>query len=269
LKLALKIDVDSLRATREGVPRVMEILKRHAAGGTFFFAVGPDHSGVYGKLIPAPDIGRRGPEAMRAARDAGFEVGMLGWSCARWRRQVVQADADWTARQVSLAMERFEEIFGERPSVHGASAWRMNKHAFRNTQALGFDYASDTRGTSPFIPVIRAEIVACPQVPTTLPTLDEAAASALLQETSALRQHVFTLRAGSSAASHFEELVQGWKSQGYELVGLRDLLAEVAGNSLPMHTVLDDGPVARQGPEFLDKLDPGPSPPGGRGDDLS
>ena len=40
-------------------------------------------------------------------------------------------------------------------------------------KALGFRYASDTRGTHPFIPVVRAEIVGCPQFPTTLPTLDE------------------------------------------------------------------------------------------------
>ena len=41
------------------------------------------------------------------------------------------------------------------------------------TQRLGFDYCSDTRGTHPFIPMWNAEIIACPQLPTTLPTLDE------------------------------------------------------------------------------------------------
>jgi hypothetical protein len=49
----------------------------------------------------------------------------------------------------------------------------MNREAFRLTQRMGFVYASDTRGTHPFLPVIKAEIVACPQYPTTLPTLDE------------------------------------------------------------------------------------------------
>jgi undecaprenyl phosphate-alpha-L-ara4FN deformylase len=49
----------------------------------------------------------------------------------------------------------------------------MNRHALRLTQRLGFCYASDCRGKFPFIPVIDGEIVLCPQLPTTLPTLDE------------------------------------------------------------------------------------------------
>ena len=258
MKLALKIDADTYRGTRDGVPRLVELLKRHEAGATFFFALGPDRSGFNGKVLPAPDIGRRCADAMRAVRDAGFEIAMQGWDCATWRRRAGKADAEWTARQMSQAIERFEQVFGERPAVHGAPGWRVNKHALRNTQALEFDYASDTRGTHPFIPVLRAEIVACPQVPTTLPALDRAGgADALLQETQSARHHVFTLNA--SVATHgteaLERLLEGWKSQGYELVALRTLLAEAAVEGLPMHTVTE-GPIATQGPEFLPETTP-------------
>ena len=38
-KLALKVDVDTLRGTREGVPRLIDILNRHQIKATFF-AVG-------------------------------------------------------------------------------------------------------------------------------------------------------------------------------------------------------------------------------------
>ena len=41
------------------------------------------------------------------------------------------------------------------------------------TQRLGFDYCSDGRGTHPHLPVWNAELIRCPQLPTTLPTLDE------------------------------------------------------------------------------------------------
>lgn len=270
-KLALKIDADTLRATREGVPRLVEMLKRHEAGATFFFGVGPDHGGLVSKVLrglPVPDIGQRCADVMRATRDAGFEVGLHAWDAARWRARIEDADADWTAHQLALAMTRYEEIFGERAAVHAAPAWRMNRHAFRATQALAFDYACDTRGTHPFIPILRAEIVACPQVPVTLPTLDElvgrdaseaAAIERLLAATAEPVHHVFSLRAieGVKRAATLEKLLEGWKAQGYTLVATRELLAAVAEGGLPMHTV-EGGNVpgrkeriALQGAEFL------------------
>jgi hypothetical protein len=43
--LALKIDVDTYRGTREGVPNLVDMLTRHGAGATFLFSLGPDHTG--------------------------------------------------------------------------------------------------------------------------------------------------------------------------------------------------------------------------------
>ena len=300
LKLALKIDVDTFRGTREGAPRLLEILARQGAGATFLFSLGPDHTGraikralrpgfmqkvgrtsvvshygvrtlLYGTLLPGPDIGKRCGDILRRVRDQGFEVGIHTWDHVKWQDGVAGADVQWTARQMSLAMGRFEEIFGEAATVHGAAGWQMNVHAFRATQSLGFAYASDTRGTHPFIPVVRAEIVACPQFPTTLPTLDELigldgvtegnVAQALLARTAAdPREHVFTLHAeleGMKLAGAFEALIEGWKAQGYELVPLRDLVAATPPQGLPLHTVADasvpgrSGLLACQGAAFL------------------
>jgi len=300
MQLALKIDVDTYRGTREGVPRLMDMLKRHEAGATFLFSLGPDHTGrairramrpgfmqkvgrtsvlshygiktlLYGTLLPGPDIGRRCAGVMRKVREEGFEVGIHTWDHVRWQDGVGAADADWTAREMELSVARFREIFGEAPDVHGAAGWQMNVHAYRRTQSLGFRYASDTRGTHPFIPVIRAEIVACPQFPTTLPTLDEMigldgvtehnVAERLLEQTAgADRDHVFTLHAeleGMKLAPAFEKLLAGWKSQGYGLVAMRNIVAEHPHSSLPLHTVVDaplpgrSGTLAAQGPAFL------------------
>ncbi|MGA8007610.1 MAG: 4-deoxy-4-formamido-L-arabinose-phosphoundecaprenol deformylase, partial [Burkholderiales bacterium] len=45
MRLALKLDVDTYRGTREGVPRLMRILAAQRAGATFLFSLGPDHTG--------------------------------------------------------------------------------------------------------------------------------------------------------------------------------------------------------------------------------
>jgi peptidoglycan/xylan/chitin deacetylase (PgdA/CDA1 family) len=305
LKLALKIDVDTYRGTREGVPRLLDMLKKHGAGATFLFSLGPDHTGraitrvfrpgflgkvgrtsvlshygirtlLYGTLLPGPDIGRRCAPILRGVRDAGFEVGVHTWDHVKWQDGVGAADEVWTDFQMALARNRFLEVFGEDPRVHGAAGWQMNVHAWRRTQRFGFDYCSDSRGTHPFVPVCRAEIVACPQLPTTLPTLDELigldgvteanVAEAVLERTREARDHVFTLHAeleGMKLAPAFEQLLESWKSQGYELVALRDMRAALDPASLPLHTVLEgeipgrSGTLAVQGPAFL----PSPSTP--------
>jgi len=301
LKFALKVDVDTYRGTREGVPRLVEILRRHGVGATFLFSLGPDHTGraikrifrpgfarkvrrtsvvshygvmtlLYGTLLPGPDIGRRCADIMRSVRDSGFEVGVHTWDHVRWQDGVAAADEAWTRQQMELACNRFTEIFREPPHVHGAAGWQMNRHAYRLTQRLGFDYCSDTRGTHPFIPLYEAEIIACPQLPTTLPTLDEligvdgATAENVAERLLALTGHdapsgqVYTLHAeleGGDLAPAFEALLTGWKDQGHELVSLRDYFDALPTKDLPRHDVAT-GPVkgrsgilALQGPEFL------------------
>ena len=85
MKLAIKIDVDTYRGTRDGVPALAKLLKKRAVPATFLFSFGPDNTGkalrrifrkgflkkclrsnvagnygirtlLYGTLLPAPKI---------------------------------------------------------------------------------------------------------------------------------------------------------------------------------------------------------------------
>jgi undecaprenyl phosphate-alpha-L-ara4FN deformylase len=305
MHLALKVDVDTLRGTREGVPRLVELFRKHGVTATFLFSLGPDHTGraikrifrpgfvgkvrrtsvvkhygvrtlLYGTLLPGPDIGRRAGDVMRSVRDDGHETGIHCWDHIRWQDGVATADADWTQREMTAACERYRQIFDETPRTHGAAGWQMSVHALRLTQRLGFEYCSDGRGTHPHLPVWNAEPIRCPQFPTTLPTLDELigvgdvtednVAAHLLERTRepCPTGHVFTLHAeleGMRLAPALEQLIIGWKAQGWTLGTTRHLFEAVEPMALP-RCVTGPGAVPGrsgtllvQGEQFLHDVD--------------
>jgi peptidoglycan/xylan/chitin deacetylase (PgdA/CDA1 family) len=305
VRIGLKVDVDTLRGTREGVPRLLELLGRHGLRATFLFALGPDHTGrairrvfrkgfvgkvqrtsvvrhygvrtlLYGTALPGPDIGRRAASVLRRVRDEGHETGIHCWDHVRWQDGVADADGAWTRREMQRACDRYVDVFGEPPTTHGAAGWQMNVHALRLTQQLGFDYCSDGRGAYPHLPVWRAELIRCPQFPTTLPTLDELigadgitednVADYVLERTGVPNAdgHVFTLHAeleGGRLCGAFDQLLTGWKARGWLLGPVRDLRDAVEPLALPRcETLLSaipgrTGTLLVQGEEFLGDVD--------------
>lgn len=201
-QLALKVDVDTLRGTREGVPALVRSLMAHRARATFLFSLGPDHTGraikrvfrpgflgkvqrtsvlqhyglktlLYGTLLPGPDIGLTTTPLLRSVAEAGFEVGIHTWDHTAWQDQLHRRPAPWGRAQLSRARDRFIRIFGQAPVVHGAAGWQMTEDILCWLDEQGFRWASDGRGSGPFFPIINQRPSRCLQLPTTLPTLDE------------------------------------------------------------------------------------------------
>jgi undecaprenyl phosphate-alpha-L-ara4FN deformylase len=286
--LTLKIDVDTYRGTREGVPNLVRILRKHQARATFLFSMGPDHTGwalrrafrpgffskvsrtsvvehyglktlMYGVLLPAPDIGRKAGQSMLAVSQAGFECGIHTWDHVRWQDNVRTSSANWTSQVMRRAEDRFRQVFGYAAPTYGAAGWQMNNSAFIEHDAAGYAYASDGRAmlnddgslrdpqTGPY----RVQGTACVH----LPTLDELlgrtidgvtlntgniAAHLLTLTAGATRDHVYTLHAeleGQKLSPIFEQLLSGWKAQGYQLVSMADYYQKVKDLPLPDYPV--------------------------------
>jgi undecaprenyl phosphate-alpha-L-ara4FN deformylase len=200
--IGLKVDVDTLRGTREGVPRLTALLKKLGVDATFYFSVGPDHTGramrrvfrkgfaqkvartsvlkhyglktlLYGVLLPGPNIGREAGAVMRSVHERGFEVGLHTYDHVRWQDNVAGASEEWTRIEFERGMNAFRQVFGFFPQSHAAAGWQINAHALELEREFRLAYASDTRGRTPFWPRLVDGRSTCPQLPTTLPTFDE------------------------------------------------------------------------------------------------
>lgn len=204
-KIALKVDVDTLRGTKEGVPNLARTLKRFGLKATFLFSLGPDHTGwalkrvfrpgflqkvsrtsvvehygiktlLYGVLIPGPDIGKQAAAEMRAIDEAGHEAGIHAWDHVAWHDQVRFQDAKWTKAMMQKSWDRFIEIFGHPPLTYGAAGWQMNEVALEQLDQWGIKYSSDGRANPNLIPyrlALPTGNAKHVQYPSTLPTLDE------------------------------------------------------------------------------------------------
>jgi peptidoglycan/xylan/chitin deacetylase (PgdA/CDA1 family) len=255
MKLALRIVAAGVRGARDHAPRLAELLARREAGATFYVNLGPHRRLGW---LPGREVGGRAVDAMKRARDAGFELGVYGWDAVRWTTRVTPGNDVWVERSMRRACERFETLLGERPRTHAAPGWRMSRHAFRLTQRLGFLYCSDTQGRTPYIPMCEGELVACPQLPTTLPTIEALLARGgftwdtvhheVLRRTAdaPAAGHVFSLEADRGTARLapvLERLIDGWRILGHEICSLRALAESLDSKGLE-HNMVEERPLA-------------------------
>ncbi len=200
--VGLRIDVDTLRGTRMGIPALCASLGRRGVQATFFVSVGPDNMGRHlwrllrpaflfkmlrsrasklygwdillrGTFWPGPVIGRAAGDAIRLAAAEGHEVGLHAWDHHAWQTHI----ANMNTRRVSLDLDRatrlFTQILGFPPSCSAAPGWRANNDSLLAKDTFPFRYNSDCRGRSIFRPHVNGQALRQPQIPTTLPTYDE------------------------------------------------------------------------------------------------
>src|SRR3954469_21852391 len=158
IRLALKVDVDTDRGTREGVPNLVADCQEVDAPACFLFSLGPDQTGraitrvlrpgffkkvsrtsvvqIYGvrtllngTLLPAPHIGRRNAHVMRAVRDAGLEVGIHCHNHYRWQDYLQGMSLEEVAVEFDAARNEFRRIFGTHALTAGAAGWQSNERS--------------------------------------------------------------------------------------------------------------------------------------------
>ena len=296
MEVALKVDVDTHQGLGEGVPRLARALSDAGVTATFFVAMGPDNSGraivrvlknpgflkkmrrtravamygtrtvLSGTVLPARPIALAFPDVLRALAHAGFELGVHGYDHVLWQDRLDQLGGG-IRDQLEDAFEAFRAVLGERARSFAAPGWRTSAAALSLLDTLGLDYRSDTRGTAPYRCAIGRETYATPEIPTTLPTLDEVMGPALattdaivrfyLDRVSPTALNVHTIHAeteGMGQLDTFVALLRALKDRGARFVRLADVAAALDRDRLPICEVVRStlpgrsGWISAQGP---------------------
>ncbi len=280
-RVALKVDCDTAEGTRDGVPRLLEIFEARGIHATFFFTLGPDRSGLAvrriftrkgflkkmlrsrapslygwrtmlsGTLLPAPMIGARCADAMRAAARAGHDTGVHGWDHVRWHDRLDAMTADEVREDYGRAHAEYLRIFGVPARTSAAPGWTVNAHSLEAQEERLLLFASDTRGGSYFFPEAAGRVFRTLEIPTTLPTLDETLGWAELSGDEDQRAYfrkaargtqVHTIHAeveGRSKAGLFEGILDDWLADGVLFPRLSELAHEVLAHheAIPVRAI--------------------------------
>ncbi len=284
--LGLRVDVDTHEGMRDGVPSLLDAFRAAGVHATIYLSFGPDRSGravlnllrpgflakmrrtgaarVYGlrtilsgTLLPSRPIALAFPQLARRARAEGHETGVHAWDHRSWQDRLL----GWSEARVAAELDRgraaYLEVFGEPPKTYAAPAWLSRDAALVHQETFGLDYGSDCRGREPFLPVVAGRTLATPQVPNTLPTLDEALGDThadapayfrdMVARARAADWPVFTLHAeleGGPYAADFARFLADLEAAGVHGVPLGELLrARRAAGPLP-ECALVHAPVA-------------------------
>jgi peptidoglycan/xylan/chitin deacetylase (PgdA/CDA1 family) len=199
----LKVDVDTHVGLRDGAPRLLELFARHGVRASWFVAMGPDRTGravarafrqpgflkkmlrsrapgmyplstmLRGTLLPSVAIVASQPERLREIDAAGHEVGVHGFDHVRWHDALARLTLEEVRAQLGSATDLFASVVGRRPAGFAAPGWQCTGTSLRVVDELGYRYRSDTRGKRPYRPSADGYLSSIPEIPTTLPTLDE------------------------------------------------------------------------------------------------
>ena len=271
MRIALRVEVNSLRGLREGVPNLMRLFSEFQIRATFFFPFGTDDTGrrplqawrqrttygfkalAYGSLVKGPSLADAGAELFRAARANGHEVGLFGMSPNLWCDRLAHADEKWTRDQFEALWLTVQRLGCEgEPLAFSAPGWQLNPVLLSELLPSRFSYSSLTRGKLPYRPVSQGVRSMIPEIPTTLPTADEmmhqsGVSSDKVHEylyTESRRVlpagHVYAAsaeREGIALLPLMEKLLIMWKGYEGTLGALGDMLKDLDPDTLPVHQV--------------------------------
>ena len=167
---SLRIDVESDKGIRNGIPKILDLLKKYNIKASFYLTmggatglicliryrkpmVGERKIKIYtfseklkGALIPKDFVTDNKDILMRIVNE-GHELGIHGWKHRAWTRAIDKIDIK---KHLQRAKRKYEKIFGKKAETFASPGFITNEKIISLLNEEGFKVISDLPGKEPF-----------------------------------------------------------------------------------------------------------------------
>ncbi|MDD5699643.1 MAG: polysaccharide deacetylase family protein [Candidatus Nanoarchaeia archaeon] len=167
----LRVDLESDRGIREGVPKLLDLLKKYNLKASFYIVMGGESNIFeilrYNKkmessaersikvwslldklrmvLLPK-DFVKANKKILQRILDEGHELGIHGWKHREWTRGLDKIDVK---TKINRAISRYNRLFGQKPISWSSPGFNINDNILDILRDAGIKYISDFSGNKP------------------------------------------------------------------------------------------------------------------------
>jgi peptidoglycan/xylan/chitin deacetylase (PgdA/CDA1 family) len=162
----LRIDLESNKGIKEGLPKILELLKKYKVKASFYLCMGGESNIIellkYRKkslenrkitvfstleklriVFFSTDFVNENIEQIKRIITEGHELGIHGWKHREWTRGLNQIDIK---KRIKISKARYKAIFGKDPISFAAPGFITNENIIKILNNEGFKVISDLPG---------------------------------------------------------------------------------------------------------------------------
>ncbi len=161
----LRVDMESQRGIREGIPKLLDLLKKYGLRASFYITMGGESNifeilkyrgrmksaserkvKVWGlldkvRMILLPiDFVRPNRKILERIIEEGHELGVHGWKHRAWTRGLDKINI---SEHLMLSNKKYIKLFGKRPESFCAPGFNINSEVVSCLEKEGFKFISD------------------------------------------------------------------------------------------------------------------------------
>ena len=167
---ALRIDIESDKGIKFGLPKILCLLKKYNLKASFYLTMGGESNlfellkyrkklkgerkiKVFSfleklRMIFFPgDFVKNNHVILKRILDEGHELGIHGWKHRAWTRGLEKIDIKM---ELIKAINKYQKIFGRKPVSFSAPGFNTNREVIRFLERQGLKVISDLPGEKPF-----------------------------------------------------------------------------------------------------------------------